>query len=251
MKVRFCFNQKLVVIIYLTKQKQRLIMNRTAGQPSMNADISVLVLEDDRFFQEAIKKGLSMVLPGSTVQLCATNTQAMDRVNAAATPYSLAIIDMELPDGNGLAVIRHITQTQPKTPIMVLSVTNDEKCVLEAVRAGAIGYVVKGDISLSIPKAIEQLMNGLHPISPSLAGYFLRLAGRDTPTVTDSSIERLTPREMELLRQFSNGNSYSEAAQAMGISVTTIRTHTSNLYRKLGVRSGLRALSVAKEHGLI
>jgi DNA-binding NarL/FixJ family response regulator len=210
-----------------------------------------LVLEDDRFFQEAIKKGLSMVLPDGQVDICVTNAQAIECVNTAASPYSLAIIDLELPDGNGLAVIRHITHTQPKTPIMVLSVTNDEKRVLEAVRAGAIGYIVKGDISLSIPRAIEQLMNGLHPISPSLAGYFLRLAGRDTPTVTDSPIERLTPREMELLRQFAHGKSYREAAQAMGISVTTIRTHTSNLYRKLGVRSGLRALSVAKEHGLI
>ncbi len=127
-------------------------MNRTVTKPPSDISARILVLEDDRFFQEAIKKGLSMVLPHNHIDMCRTNSDAIDCVNTASTPYNLAIIDLELPDGNGLAVIRHITHTQPKTPIMVLSVTNDEKRVLEAVRAGAIGYVVKGDISLSIPR---------------------------------------------------------------------------------------------------
>ena len=211
----------------------------------------VLVLEDDRFFQEAIKKGLSMVLPGATADVCTATSHAIERVTTAEHPYLLAIVDLELPDANGIGLIRTIAQTYPKTPIMVLSVSSDERRVLEAVRAGAIGYVVKGDISLSITKAIDQILSGLHPISPALAGYFLRLAGRETPHSGDAPIARLTPREIDLLREFAMGKSYREAAQAMNISITTVRTHTGNLYRKLGVKSGLRAVSVAKEHGII
>lgn len=211
----------------------------------------VLVLEDDRFFQEAIKKGVSMILPGAVVEVCATTNQAIEQVNTTTAPYALAIVDLTLPDTNGINLIRMISQTHPKTPIMVLSVSNDERRVLEAVRAGAIGYVVKGDISLSITKAIDQILSGLHPISPTLAGYFLRLAGRETPHSSDAPIARLTPREIDLLREFAMGKSYREAAEAMNISVTTVRTHTGNLYRKLGVKSGLRAVSLAKEHGLI
>ena len=192
-----------------------------------------------------------MVLPGAIADICMTTSHAIERVTNVEQPYLLAIVDLELPDANGIGLIRTIAKNYPKTPIMVLSVSSDERRVLEAVRAGAIGYVVKGDISLSINKAIDQVLSGLHPISPALAGYFLRLAGRETPYSGDAPIARLTPREIDLLREFAMGRSYREAAQAMNISVTTVRTHTGNLYRKLGVKSGLRAVSVAKEHGLI
>ena len=211
----------------------------------------VLVLEDDRFFQQAISKGISLTIANPVIDMCLTNMQAIERINTASAPYKLAMIDLHLPDGDGIDVIRHIAKHQPATTIMVLSISSEENRVLQAVRAGATGYVVKGDISLSITKAIEQLLSGIHPISPSLAGYFLRLAGREQSSDASSAIERLTPRELELLREFAAGKSYQEAADTMNISITTVRTHTTNLYRKLGVKSSLRALSTAKEHGLL
>jgi len=211
----------------------------------------VLVLEDDRFFQQAITKGISLTISNPVVDVCLSTTEAIHRINSAAAPYQLAMIDLHLPDGDGIDVIRHITQHHPNTTIMVLSVSSEEKRVLQAVRAGATGYVVKGDISLSITKAIEQLLSGIHPISPSLAGYFLGLAGREQSGSAGNTIERLTPRELQLLREFAAGKSYQEAADTMNISITTVRTHTTNLYRKLGVKSSLRALSTAKEHGLL
>ncbi|HEY7802881.1 MAG TPA: response regulator transcription factor [Orrella sp.] len=211
----------------------------------------VLVVEDDPFFIKALEKSITLTIPNGEVDVYRQSHEATDRVKPGHAPYALAIIDLQLPDGDGIDVIRHITQTHPKTFIMVMSVASDEKRVLQAVRAGATGYVVKGDMSLSINKAIEQTLNGLHPISPSLAGYFLRLAGRESFNGEDCPIDRLTARELELLREFASGKSYQEAADTMKISITTVRTHTTNLYRKLGVRSSLRALSVAKEHGIL
>jgi DNA-binding NarL/FixJ family response regulator len=214
-------------------------------------EFRILVLEDDRFFQKTIKKGIALTIPKPKTDCVCTAEQALAHIRLATTPYQLAIIDLHLPDGDGIEVIRHIAQTHPDTSIMVLSVASDEKKVLQAVRAGATGYVVKGDITLSITRAIEQLVSGIYPISPSLAGYFLRLAGRESSGSIAASIEPLTGRELELLREFANGKSYQEAADTMKISITTVRTHTTNLYRKLGVKSSLRALSVAKDHGLI
>lgn len=222
----------------------------SSGAPA-HKSFRVLVLEDDRFFQEAIKKGITLTISNSRVDICLTTHEAIQSVHRNSPPYQLAMIDLHLPDGDGIEVIRHIANAHPETLIMVLSVQSDEKRVLQAVRAGATGYVVKGDISLSITKAIEQLLSGLHPISPSLSGYFLRLAGREHSASKDSPIERLTTRELELLREFAAGRSYQEAADSMKISITTVRTHTTNLYRKLGVKSGLGALSIAKEYGLI
>jgi DNA-binding NarL/FixJ family response regulator len=223
----------------------------TASSRADTALHRLLVLEDDPFFQETIKKSVSLTISTSETDICVTVAEAIQRIDESFEPYQLAIIDLNLPDGDGLEVIRHLAQAHPQTPTLVISVEREEKRVLQAVRAGASGYVVKGDITLSISRAIEQMLNGLHPISPSLAGYFLRLAGREKAGSSSAPIERLTARELELLREFAAGKSYVEAAQAMNISITTVRTHTTNLYRKLGVKSGLAALSVAKEHGII
>ena len=216
------------------------------------APFRALVVEDDRFFQEVIKEGMTQSLPGSRVDLCRNTQEAMQHLERNGGQYQIGLIDLGLPDGDGLSIIRELSRLSPRTPIMVVSVASDERRVLEAVRAGAVGYVIKGDTSLSITRAIDQLLNGIHPISPKLAGYFLRLAGRESAQdVNAAPIKRLTPRELDLLREFAAGKSYLEAAKAMEISLTTVQTHTRNLYRKLGVKSGLRALSKAKEHGII
>jgi DNA-binding NarL/FixJ family response regulator len=211
-----------------------------------------LVVEDDRFFQEVFKESLAHTLPSSTVDMCRSAQEAMRCILNRGPHYQIAIIDLGLPDGDGIGIIRELVRVSPRTPIMVVSAVSDERRVLEAVRAGAIGYVVKGDTMLSVSRAIEQLMNGIHPVSAKLAGYFLRLAGRESTRDNASTpIKRLTPRELDLLREFALGKSYQEAATAMQISLATVQTHTRNLYRKLGVKSSLRALSKAKEHGLI
>jgi len=211
-----------------------------------------LVVEDDRFFQEVIKEGMTQALPGSRVDVCRTIQEAHHAIQTEGPTFQLAIVDLGLPDGDGLAVIRELVKVSPRTPILVVSVATDERRVIEAVRAGAAGYVVKGDTMLSITRAIEQLLNGINPISAKLASYFLRLAGRESPREMNSApIKRLTARELDLLREFALGKSYQEAAESMQISLTTVQTHTRNLYRKLGVKSSLRALSRAKEHGLI
>lgn len=209
-----------------------------------------LVVEDDRFFQQVFRESLAQVVPGARVDLCGTASEALRFCRRSEIQPNVAIVDLGLPDANGIAIIREIVQRFRQTPIMVVSVANEEERVLEAVRAGATGYLLKGDTTLSVTRAIEQLLKGIHPISPAIAGYFLKLAGRESSAL-DSDARRLTPRELELLRQFASGKSYNEAAQEMGISLTTVQTHTRNLYRKLGVRSGLHALSRAREYGLL
>ena len=221
---------------------------------TMNTDPSlmrVFVLEDERFFQEAIKKAVSMAIPDVQIEVAASVVEAKSWLDQTELPYQLAVIDLRLPDGNGVEVIRQIDQKFPGTSILVLSVSGDETRVLEAVRAGATGYLVKGDVMLSLKAAIEQMLCGGYPISPTLAGYFLRLAGREKPTDGTLDVSTLTARELELLQLFADGMSYNEAAETMQISITTVRTHTTNLYRKLGVRSNIKALSVAKQHGLL
>jgi len=213
--------------------------------------VRVLIVDDDRFFQETVKRAVSITLANVEVDVCLTVSDAAGRIDAGSSPYDLAIVDLHLPDGDGLAVIRRLAKRHPDCIILMLTVSGDESAVLQAVRAGARGYVVKGDAMLSVQRSIELALRGMHPISPAVAGCFLRLAGREEPAATAAPALHLTQRETELLRKFADGMSYKQAADVMGISVLTVRTHTTNIYRKLGVRSNLRALAVARKNGLI
>lgn len=215
--------------------------------------LRVLVVEDDRFFLETISKTLSLVIPNSHVSFATKVEDAIAAVDLSTEAFQLAIVDLHLINGDGVDAIRYISDKFPSTSILVLSVSSHEARVLEAIRAGASGYVVKGDVMLSLKAALHQILCGANPLSPSIAGYLLRLAGRDALADPSDGLPTaaLTARELELLNHFAEGKSYNESAVAMNISITTVRTHTTNLYRKLGVRSNLKALSVAKRHGLI
>ena len=213
--------------------------------------LRVLALEDERFYQETIRRSVSLVASSVKTTLLSTVGDAKENIRSVRDPYDLAIIDLGLPDGDGLDVVRCLSRKSPETIITVLSVTTDEKSVLRSFRAGASGFIVKGDAFLSLPKAIEQALSGFHPVSPSIFGYFLRIVGRDSNESEEEASPVLTLRELELLREFSAGKSYKQAADSMGISVFTVRTHTNNIYRKMGVKSNLAALSLARKHGLV
>lgn len=214
------------------------------------SELNVLVVEDDRFFHLVIRESLSQITNSFNIKICSTAHQALTYCRDNSVRVDLALIDLGLPDSDGILVIREVAKRFPQTPVIVLSVNTQENKVIEAVRAGATGYLLKGDTNLSVTRGIEQALLGVHPLSPAVAGYFLKRIGRDC-SIEDTGIIPLTKREHELLNQFANGNSYTQAAAEMGISLTTVQTHTRNLYRKLGVRSGLHAISKARKHGII
>lgn len=215
--------------------------------------LNVLVVEDEFFFRRVVDEALNRISRNVVVCAAENAEQAAEWVRRRDWSFDLALVDLGLPDRDGLDIIRDIRDAHPKTPILVISSSIEENRVLAAVRLGAIGYVVKGDAHISISAAVQQVLAGLHPISPQLAGYFLKLVERDAENAGDTSLigAQLTPRERELLGHLANGFSYAQSADAMRISLGTTQTHVRNLYRKLGVHSGLQALSKAKQQGLI
>lgn len=209
-----------------------------------------LVVEDDPFFRQVIVQAVAQVRANCRIHYCETAVDAQTIASQKGSHFDLILLDLGLPDAPGLEVLNMLHERFPASPIMVITISSDEDQVLKAIQHGASGYILKGDMHLSIAKAIEQLLAGIHPISPILAGYFLRLAGK-APQRSIQHVAKLTKKERELLEFFAKGYSYSDAAQAMGVALSTVQTHTRNLYRKLQVRSGLQALSKAKESGLL
>jgi DNA-binding NarL/FixJ family response regulator len=148
----------------------------------------------------------------------------------------VVLLDVHMPDGGGLAVLRALTGTLPETRFLALSVSDAAEDVIAIIRAGARGYVTKTISGDDLVDAIERIAEGDVVFSPRLAGFVLD-AFRETPAVADEplnpELDQLTAREREVLRLLARGFSYREIAAELFISVKTVETHASNVLRKL------------------
>ena len=217
---------------------------------SLGTGPQVLVVEDDPVFQSSIGEAVLQFDGSGTLHGARTGAEALDFCKDPAAALDLALVDLGLPDIDGIAVIRAIHGRFPDAPILVVSVVSTESRVLRAIRAGALGYILKGDSCISIVRAIEQVQAGNYPISPKLARYLFKLAGHPTETGL-SDLPRLTSKEAELLQLIASGKSYAQSAERMGVALSTVQSYIRNLYRKLNVHSQTQAVSRARDRGLL
>jgi DNA-binding NarL/FixJ family response regulator len=162
---------------------------------------------------------------------------------------ALLVVDLHLPDGSGLDVLRAARRAWPTTAVLVTSVLSDEANVVGALREGARGYVLKDASRDQLADAVAQVLRGHAPLSPAVARHLIRqLQGRAAP---DDDAPRLTPRERDLLEELAVGRSYAEAAERLGVTVSTIETHIRNLYKKLEAHSKTQAIAKARTWGIL
>lgn len=220
----------------------------SAGCPPLAYEI--LVVEDDPSFQRSIGDAVFQLADPWNLHAVRTGAEAIAFCQDSAAGLDLALVDLGLPDIDGIEAIRAIHRRFPEAPILVVSVVSAERRVLDAIRAGAVGYILKGDSSISITRAIEQIMAGTYPISPKLARYLFKLAGQE-PAPGTPALPSLTSKETELLQLIAAGHSYAQAAERMGVAVSTVQSYIRQLYRKLDVHSQTQAVSRARERGLL
>ncbi len=210
---------------------------------------SILVVEDNPIFLQILLDSMARLGFKDRVLACCNGTDALGKIQASASKIDLALIDLGLPDMNGIALIQAMRRAFPKSPVMVISVISTEEMVVAAIRAGAHGYITKSQPEASITKAIEEVLMGHYPISPSLARTLFRLAG--SPKETAENPFDLTRRELETLQLLSRGFSYAEVGAHMGVAVSTVQSNIRALYRKLEVHSQVQAINKAKDAGVI
>ena len=163
----------------------------------------------------------------------------------------IILVDIGLPDGNGIDLIRQIKQQHPDGAVMVVSGFGDEEHVLKAIEAGATGYILKDDSLAKVGPHILQLIKGESPISPSIARYLLKRFQAPYQQVTDDSQPTLTKREKSVLTLIAKGYSRHEVAENLNVSQHTVTTHIKHIYRKLSVHSRTEAVFEAYQMGLI
>ena len=211
----------------------------------------VLLVEDDPVFSSQMISAVSELDSNWLVVACQSAQQAFDFIDSPENHVDLALVDLGLPDQDGTQVIRQIRARFPESHIMVISVIAAEQRVLSAIRSGAQGYILKEEHPAAITAAIGQVMQGNYPISPALARCLFKLAGAPSDLSSEQAAIRLSPKETLLLQLISQGLSYTDAAQQMGVATSTVQSHIRNLYRKLGAHSQVQAVNKAREYGLL
>ncbi|MEO9461047.1 MAG: response regulator transcription factor [Marinomonas sp.] len=211
--------------------------------------IRVAIIEDDPAMRELFSSAVSacedMILSGSAENYAA----ASGMINAGG--YDVLLCDLGLPDGNGADLIREEVLTGRDTDILVITIFANQSKVLDAVRAGARGYLLKDERIEDCIEAIRNIRSGGSPISPMIARQLLGEIKPDPAKPAVPMASPLSEREYEVLNLLARGFSNSECADILSVSAHTVGTHVKNIYRKLEVNSRAEALFEASSQGLL
>jgi DNA-binding NarL/FixJ family response regulator len=192
---------------------------------------SVVIVDDHGLFRAGVRaelEGLVDVLGD------AGTVEAGVRCVLELQP-DVVLLDVHMPGGGGLEVLRQVGASRPQQRVLALSVSDAPEDVIAVIRAGARGYVTKTISGPDLADAVRRIADGDAVFSPRLAGFVLdAFAGSaPAPSAPDAELDALTPREREILQHIARGYLYKEVALRLGISVKTVEAHVSSVLRKL------------------
>lgn len=213
------------------------------------ASIRVMVVDDHPMWRDSVSRDLT----GAGYQVvadCGEGGRAV-RIAAAVRP-DVVVLDLQLPDMPGVEVIRGLLAAHPAARVLVLSASGERQDVLDAVKAGATGYLVKSAGRDEFLAAVTRTASGDTVFTPGLAGLVLgeyrRLARSGEPA--DADAPSLTDRESEVLRLVAKGLSYRQIAERLSLSHRTVQNHVQNTLNKLQLHNRVELVRYAIEHGL-
>jgi DNA-binding NarL/FixJ family response regulator len=228
-------------------------MEQSQGN-STEGPVRIVVTEDDDPVRRRFVSVLSDWNGCNLVADCATLAATEQAIRTHA--IDLLITDCNLPDGSGIDAIALLRRLQPQAEAMVISVLADEATVLNAVKAGATGYLLKDAGAIDLITSIQDLLAGHSPISPRIARLLMRTLGapqaaKAPPTPATAPTGILTAREMDILWGIAKGFTNAEIADRLGISRQTVPVHVRNIYRKLETTTRTETVFEANRMGLI
>ncbi len=207
--------------------------------------IRVFIADD----QALVRQGIRALLATDPGFVVAGEAESGDAVLAALPPCEIDVLllDVRMPGRNGLDVIRELATRGELPPTLILTTFDDDAIVLETIRGGARGFLLKDASYDQLAGAIRTLASGATAFQPATAERLFR----SPPAAPPPASERLTDREVEVVRLMAGGFSNKEIAHALGTAEGTIKNHVSNILMKLGARDRTRAVLRALERGLL
>ena len=209
--------------------------------------IGIVVYEDNNNLRESLCNLITfskdLLLLGNYARVDEVTMQVME------LQPDVILMDIDMPGINGIDAVKQIRTFNQQVQIIMLTVFDDNRHVLDAICAGASGYLLKKHISDHLLDAITQVLQGEAPMSPGIARMVIQSMQQTTkPAINNYN---LTNREKEILSNLSKGNSYKLIAADLIISIDTVRTHIKNIYQKLQVHTQTEAVSKAVNERLV
>jgi DNA-binding NarL/FixJ family response regulator len=221
-------------------------MGVRVNHPSPRARVAVV--EDDAILREDLARMVTQTegleLAGQAETLTAGRALIQSNLD-------VLLIDLALPDGNGVDLIAEARTSLPALKIIVVSIFGDAHSVVRAIEAGADGYLLKGADAVEAASAIRTVLDGGAPISPAVASHILARMRDRRDTTREKLDAPLTEREIAVLTDLAKGFRYKEVARLHSISPHTVADHVKSIYRKLAVNSRSEAVFEAVQAGLI
>ena len=218
---------------------------------------TLLVVDDATHAQIRLGSILRQAFPRSTVITYSSVRAALELMQDRFV--DIALIDLDMPDGSGVDVIREITRSNPLTRCVMTTIFDDDDHVVPALAAGAMGYLLKDQSEAVIVAQLRLLAEGMPPLAPSVARRVVQyFAGPRAATAprrraqaqTEDDLARLSAREKQVLELVAKGLPIADVARALEISANTVSSHVKNIYRKRKVCSRAEAALEARRLGL-
>ncbi len=209
--------------------------------------VMVMVVDDHPMWRDAVERDLQAA-GHEVVAVAANGREAIARFPAAAP--QVVVLDLQLPDNTGVQVTSMMLEHDPTARVLILSASGEQGDVLEAIKAGATGYLVKSASSAELIDAVVRVSEGEAVFTPGLAGLVLGEFRRIADGPPDSPVDQLTDRETEILKMVATGMSYKQIATRLVLSHRTVQNHVQNTLRKLQMNNRVQLTRWAIEHGL-
>lgn len=206
--------------------------------------VSVLLYEDNDLLRESL---VAMLQLNDQFKISGSFNNVLQAENQVTEIQpDIILMDIDMPGRSGIEAVKRIRATGAVMPVLMLTVFDDTPHVFDAICAGASGYLLKKHLSVKLFDAIDELLDGGAPMSPSIA--YMVIASMQKPA---SDPYQLTPREKEILASLAKGNSYKLIAAEYCITIDTVRAHLKKVYGKLQVHSQTEAVSKALKEKLV
>jgi DNA-binding NarL/FixJ family response regulator len=193
----------------------------------------IAIVDDHQLFRSGVRAELEGLVE---IAGDADGVDTAERLILDTSP-DVVLLDVHMPDGGGVEVIRRVAPERPDTRFLALSVSDDAEDVIAVIRAGARGYVTKTISGEELADAIRRVHGGDAVFSPRLAGFVLDAFAGAPVASPDADLDQLTPREREVLQHIARGYMYKEIAHRLDISAKTVEAHVSAVLRKLQLSS--------------
>jgi two-component system response regulator NreC len=210
--------------------------------------IKVLIADDHAI----VRTGLRALLNSEpSMRLVGEATGGYEAIELAGKSNAdILVLDISMPDLDGISVTKKIKSQFPDLPILILTVHEDEALLREAMRAGAAGYILKRAAETELISAIRAIIGGVLYVDPSMVRVLLSDETKPTATLPES-VEPLTHREKEVLKLIAQGYTNRQIGKELNVSTRTAEGHRANLVAKLGLHSRVELVRYAREQGLI